>query len=262
MHDESAPLSTETWASLLGRWIEFAQVSVVLPSDGDGRRWRSAIPSIIEVQAITFALRDLAVLPREDRDVARARAGVVLEQASGRIHDIWRGLALPESVFELIEEARRTLEGTRFFGSQELWWPGPGTLEVPEWPGFKCICSGVDRRGTLCLAPPGSVLMVGSPVAWWCDREPPQLDSALEACRIRPVERPRQVYRRLDDSGRAIEDIIVPLDEELPAGLPMLVPILECGERVGDFVLAAGAWNHLQRAALAGEAIPLRVRTP
>lgn len=270
MPDESAPLSTETWASLLGRWIEFAQASAVLPPDGDGERWRSAVASIIEIQAIAFAIQDLAVLPRADRDVARARASVVFEQAAARIHDIWRGRDLPESVVQLIEDARRTLEGSRFFGSQELWWPGPGQLEVPEWPDHKRIRSGADSQGSLWLAPPGTILMAGSPVGWWCDREPPKLAAALIECRIRPVAGPRQVYRRLDDAGRAIEDIVVPFDEELPAGVPLLAPLLDCGTRVGDFILGAAAWGFLQRAALGGKPgeklkgrnIPLRFSTP
>ena len=51
-----------TWPALLAHWTGFAQSSLALPRNSDGDRWRSAVPAIINMQAVTFALADLGKL--------------------------------------------------------------------------------------------------------------------------------------------------------------------------------------------------------
>ncbi|HRP64065.1 MAG TPA: hypothetical protein PK400_12270, partial [Phycisphaerales bacterium] len=67
------PLQTEalTWTGLLSQWVRFAQSAPALPKNAEGERWRAAVPSVIALQAVTFALNDLARLPVADRAHAR-----------------------------------------------------------------------------------------------------------------------------------------------------------------------------------------------
>ncbi|MDI9403321.1 MAG: hypothetical protein QM516_05560, partial [Limnohabitans sp.] len=61
---------------------------------------------------------------------------------------------------------------------------------------------------------------------------------------------PLQVYRGLDERGRFTHDTLVPITEELLPGLPMLVPILIDGVRVGRFLHERDRWREMQRAAM------------
>ncbi len=71
---------------------------------------------------------------------------------------------------------------------------------------------------------------------------------------------PLQVYRGLDERGRFTADTLAPITDELLPGLPMLVPLLLDGVRIGRFLQPRDAWRSMQRAALAGRpSIPVAV---
>jgi len=84
-----------TWTALLGRWIEYAQASIALPDDADGRRWRAAVPHVINLQAVTFALGELGGLPREERALGRDKAAIIIREATQELESIWGEAPLP-----------------------------------------------------------------------------------------------------------------------------------------------------------------------
>jgi hypothetical protein len=236
------------WAALLGRWIQFAQASVALPADGEGGRWKRSIAPFIEVQAIVWALGELAELPEVDRAAARDRAEVQIRRATASLDEIWRGEPMPESMLELLNDATIALREAIYAGLTELVWQGDGVFQVPE------VDVGV-TQGTLAIMPPGSLAMPGEPVAWFTER--PAI--AVPGCEARPASRARQVYRQLDPRGVFVEDIIAPLESDIPAGLPMLVALSIDGTLVGRLPMTAEEWRHLQRRGLSDRlTIPVR----
>ena len=241
-----------TWAALLGQWIDFAKASVALPRDAEGERWRAAVPAVINLQAVTFALADLARLPEEDRPFGRDKAELLIAENARALDELWRGAPMPESLMEIGADARAALERSQYAGAIELVWSGPETMVMPAAP--------IDEaRGTLAIMQPGTIVMPGEPVAWWVERDGGSLIAALAECaQQRPVT-PRQVYRQIDDAGRIVRDVIAPMDAELPPGMPLLVPLYEQGHAIGHFTLEPAAWEAQQRSALIAPIIPVEV---
>jgi len=241
---------TLTWTALLAKWMDFARASLAAPKDAEGDRWRAAVPAVINLQAVTFALADLARLPVEERPLGRDRAELLIEANVRAMHELWRGVPLPESLVEIGADARRALEMSIYAGALELLWPGPAVMVMPS----------VDvggRRGTLAVMQPGTIVMPGEPVAWWVERDGGPIIRALPGCRQSEVSVPRQVYRQLDEQGRITGDVVAPINADLPPGMPLLVPLLECGRPIGHFTLEAQAWEAHQRAAMTDEMIPV-----
>jgi len=220
--------------------MEFARASVALPDDADGERWRGSVVPIISLHALTMALAELELLDAADRPFARDRASVMIADANTALRAAWRGEPMPESILVLREDAQRALEIARFVGATELRWAGDGILDMPV------VTTPTPSPSTLCIAAPGTPMMPGSPVAWWIGGAPIE----IEGCVAERVTIPRQVYRVLDANGRAVRDLIAPLTAELPAGLPLLMPLLEDGEPVGRMPNDVEAWRAMQRAAL------------
>ncbi|MCA9285744.1 MAG: hypothetical protein KDA22_11040 [Phycisphaerales bacterium] len=241
---------TLTWASLLARWMAFARSAVALPADGEGARWRDSVAPAITLQAVTLALRDLLSIPLAERPLARDRAELLVRDACAALDAAWRGEPMPESIADLRHEAQCALDGAEWAGAVELFWPGPGERVVP----ILVDPAALEPEGTLCVAAPGTILMAGEPVAWWVGRS----GVALDGCVVREVLVPRQVYRVLDHEGRVQRDVVAPLHEDLPAGLPLLVPLLDRGRPVGSFERSAAAWESLQRAAMPKGEIPVQ----
>jgi hypothetical protein len=108
------PLHPEvlTWTALLGKWIEFAKASVALPRDGEGGQWRASVASVINLQAVTFALAEIGELPAEDRPVALDRAEVLVNDNRAALTAAW-GEGMPASLREAIDDARAALDMAR-----------------------------------------------------------------------------------------------------------------------------------------------------
>ena len=86
------PTDAITWTALLGQWMDFARTSVALPSNADGHRWRQSVSPIITLQAVTFALGEIARVDAAEQALARDKADILirrsaqdLEAAPGRI---------------------------------------------------------------------------------------------------------------------------------------------------------------------------------
>ena len=103
-----------TWAVLLGRWTDFARSAVALPEDAEGRRLRESVADLIGLQAVWFALSQLAELPPEampadERALGLTRAGVLIDRHEAALRRRFAPDALPEQAEELIADARAAL---------------------------------------------------------------------------------------------------------------------------------------------------------
>ena len=241
---------TLTWTAVLAKWMDFARASLAAPKDAEGDRWRAAVPAVITLQAVTFALADLAQLPVEERPLGRDRAELLINENTANLHAIWRGEPMPDSLVEISADARAALERSVYAGAVELIWEGPEPMVMPA-------AKIDDETGTLAVMQPGTIVMPDEPVAWWVEREGGPIAQAVPGCRQREVSMPRQVYRQLDEGGRITRDVVAPLDADLPPGMPLLVPLFEQGRPIGYFTLEAEAWEAHQRAATAGGIIPV-----
>ncbi|MHC4910429.1 MAG: hypothetical protein ACYTF9_11985 [Planctomycetota bacterium] len=236
-----------TWTGLLARWMEFAKASLALPADGDGDAWRASVQGIITLQAVTFALGDLEDLEADERALARDRAEILIDDALQAIAAAWLHDDTPGTILDMAADARDALEAAAWVGTCELVWPGPGTMVMPA-------VEITDHSGTFALMQPGTIVMPGEPVAWWINR--PAI--TIDGCSLQETSRLRQVYRQVAADGSIEADLIAPLADDLPPGLPLLVPLFIDGEPVGHFTLDADEWHARQRSAMTSDEIDVR----
>jgi hypothetical protein len=127
---EPLPVSQLTWTVLLGRWVEFARAAVALPSDGEGGRWRGAVPDVIQLQAVCFSLEHLHELAADERALGLDRAAVLIERHAAALSRRWDGGPLPSGLRELIDDARAALRRRQDDAD-----PGaPGNFDAPASP--------------------------------------------------------------------------------------------------------------------------------
>ena len=94
-----------TWAALLGRWVELAQAAVALPDDAEGRAWRSAVPHVITLQAVTMALGEVDDLPADERALGIDRARILVERARAGLDEWFEADDVHPMVAELLGDA-------------------------------------------------------------------------------------------------------------------------------------------------------------
>lgn len=236
------PPDSLTWAGLLARWMEFARSSVALPKTPEGERWRQATAPIISLSAVTCALRDLDALAGDERPLALDRAEILCKEAAQTLHALWRGEALPEQVAEIINDSRIAFEMAANAGVE--WTVASESLVCGHPADLVSALTSAGFSGDLFLPSPGVMLYRSAPCAF-C-RDPgggvPGEDAVrrIEAFLTRRAGRassperiaaPRQVYRQMDfASGRIERDLVVPMNEDLPAGQPLLVLAIEGGQ--------------------------------
>jgi hypothetical protein len=244
---------TLTWTALLARWVEFARASLAVPPEEDGDRWRDSVVSVINLQAVTFALGELTSLAAADRPLARDRAALLVRESVDRLDAVWRDAVTPVGIEEIVRDAGIALEHARYAGAIEIVWPGGGDDPVLVMPAVDVDSSA----GTLALMQPGTLVMPGEPIAWCVDRAGEPLEAALPGCALQPCPVPRQVYRQSDAAGRYVRDVIASIFDDPPDGLPLLVPLVQDGHAIGHFTVEAEAWEAHQREAMTGEVIPV-----
>lgn len=242
------------WSTLLAHWLDFARSSVAIPDDAEGDRWRASVAAIINLQAVTFALAELDRVDAADRPFACDRASVLIQENAVVLESAWRGVSMPETLLEIGADARAALAASAYAGCVELVWEGDGVLVMPMVP---VAGPGADERGTLAVAQPGTLLMPGEPVAWWVNRDGAPIVAAVPGATERTGGVPRQVYRQVGADGRIERDVVASILDDPPPGLPLLVPLYEDGRAIGHFTLEAETWEGQQRAAMAGERVPV-----
>ena len=235
-----------TWPALLARWTAFAQSSIALPKNFEGERWRAAVSSIINLQAVTFALAELDTLSAEgggERALALDKSDIIIRSATGQLHALWRAEPLPTELVTLTSDARLALAAARTGGIE---WRVTEDRLIAAHPGEL-----VDRltdlgfAGDLFVPTPGVVLFRESPGAF--AREPDGArpsEHVLRAVKefLLGVSRPervpamRQVYRQFDFAqGGPVRDLVViPYAQESapPSGQPLLVPAIRGGKPI------------------------------
>jgi hypothetical protein len=239
-----SPQTDLTWPALLARWTAFAQSSLALPKTSDGDRWRSAVTSIINLQAVTFALGDLDRLAKPgERALALDKSDIIIRSSTGQLHALWRPDPLPAELVSLIQDAGLALEASRGAGVE---WRVTAERLIAEHPGEL-----VDRllevgfNGDLYIPTPGMTLFQNSPAAFARNADGSRPDEhALRAIKefLVDVTRPesvsgfRQVYRQFDfAAGRAVRDLVAPAGEGAapPPGQALLVPAIRGGRAIG-----------------------------
>ncbi len=230
-----------SWTALLGRWIDYARASLALPADDEGSRWKESVTAIINLQAATFALGELAQLVSKDQPLAVDRADVLIGDAHSQLDAIWGDADWPPSLQEIVEAAHAAVQrGVVIVTGWELHWPGPGSIVMP-------IIELPECAGTLLVMMPGTIVMPGEPVSWGRCTEPLEIDG----CALTQQAEPRQVYRAMDETGAITGDVVSVIDDnEPPAGLPLLVPCVVEGIALGHFPLEPDEWLARQRAGL------------
>lgn len=232
----SASTSVMTWASLLAHWTAIAKASVALPPNAQGDRWRSAVPSIINLQAVTHALAELdRTSDRRERAVGQDKAELLIREHAAALHFLWRGEPLPSELGLMIDDARAALSATQRSGREwRLAGDEPTTFDHPADLAANLLELGFD--GDAFVPAPGIAIMPGCPIAFArLDRggEPhAPVRKAIE--RFIGHKHPtsigpcfRQAYRQYDfGTGQIKRDLVVPEQSELAAGQPLLIPLV------------------------------------
>ena len=102
-----------SWAMLLSQWTSFAKASVAFPQTIEGDAWRASIAPAIGLQAITCSLADLDRLEPDLHSVALDTAGVGIAAHTREIEEAWPEASMPETLAELIGDARIALRSAR-----------------------------------------------------------------------------------------------------------------------------------------------------
>lgn len=231
-----------TWPTLLAGWTEFAQSAVSLPDTGDGGRWKQSVAPAIALHAIAMALTELARLDPEERPLAMDRAEMAIREHAAALNAAWRAEPMPESLTDLIDEARLAFETALHEG---LEWTVESDRFVGLHPGDlaeKLLDAGF--VGEVLIPAPGVTLFKASVAATARERDGGPVDDEITAlvqsflrkcegkvCKHPAVSLPlRQVYRQFDFAkGGPVRDLVAPVVGDLPPGQPLLVPVVSGG---------------------------------
>ncbi|MAO22660.1 MAG: hypothetical protein CMJ35_07170 [Phycisphaerae bacterium] len=232
---------TTTWATLLAGWVHYAQSAVALPDTAEGQRWKDSVAPTIALHAHAMALGEIEKVAPDERALAMDKSELSIKEHAGALNQIWRGEPMPESIGELIQDAKDAWEAALHEGvvwivkSERFKSFHPGELiEMLLDAGF---------IGEVLIATPGIEMFKGAPVATCRENfggEPGpditrMIDAYLHACDgevdhpqiIRPV---CQVYRQFDFlAGGAQKDVVAPVTGDLQSGQPLLIPVVSGG---------------------------------
>ena len=235
--------------------MHLAQASVAFPKTADGDRFRAAVPAIINLQASTLALQGIDQLDQAERGVGIDRATLLLIKHAAELHALWKGEQLPPTITELLADAQGALTTASQSGMLIIVTAQPVTLPHPLRVAQVMLDSGF--AGTLWLAGPGVIIGPDSPVAFIrgprggtpetlvldrladaITREADCTELAAEKPLFErlPVPRAVQVYRSREprpepaqNAATEVVDTFAWFNDALPAGRPLLVPVLEAG---------------------------------
>lgn len=228
-----------TWAALLAAWTDFARASATLPKTPETDAFRRAVPPIIGLQAVTFALRELDSLPPSQREAGLDTASVLVRQYTAAIHEVWRAQELHPEVQSLIADARKELADATNTGVEWVVRTDRLVAEHPAELVAALLASGF--KGDLFIPAPGVPLFATCPCAFvrnagGGESPSPVLEAVedflgQESIKRSPPRRQRQAYRQFDfGKGGAVRDLVLPFDSALAAGQPLLVPAVIAGE--------------------------------
>lgn len=231
-----------SWSTLLAGWVQFAQRAVALPKTQEGQRWRDSVAPTIGLHALAMALGEIEKVDPEERPLAMDTSELGIKEHVAKLNEIWRSEPMPESIIELIEDAKEAWEVAIHEGvawvvkSERFMSFHPGEL------GNALLDAGY--IGEVLIVSPGVEMFAGAPIAIARNNAGGQpeddvlrmIQDFLNACDgdlehpqiIRPV---CQVYRQFDFlNGGAAKDLVAPVTGDLQAGQPLLIPVVSGGE--------------------------------
>ncbi|MCA3006395.1 MAG: hypothetical protein LW650_02900 [Planctomycetaceae bacterium] len=240
------PRPQYTFTALLARWTALAQASVALPKTAEGDRWRAAVPAIIGLQALTCTLADAPSfddLPPDQRALGIDRAAVGIRTHASTLHALWRSEPLHPELLALIDDARAALHAaqhaaTRVHAPTSATPASPAPFTMPDWADLPARLAAAAVRDAWLLGP-GIQVAPGVPVAVLAGPAgspppPAALTLLTQALGLTSTPTPAattrgpilQVYRQASPPA----DRPCPLEEDLPAGTPLLWPAVQAGQ--------------------------------
>jgi len=231
-----------SWSTLLSGWIQLAQRAVALPKDEQGQRWRDSVAPTIGLHALAMALGEIDKVDPEERPLAMDKSEIGIKAHVGELNEIWRSEPMPESIIELIEDAKAAWELALYEGVAWIVSSERFVAFHPAELGVALLNAGY--LGEVMVATPGIELFKGAPIAIARNNSGGQpeddilrmIQDFLNACDgeiehpqiIRPI---CQVYRQFDFlKGGSAKDLVAPVIGELQAGQPLLIPVVIGGE--------------------------------
>lgn len=240
---------TATWATLLAGWTEFARSAVALPDTAEGDRWKDSVAPAIALHATSMALPELIKIDPEERPLAMDRAEMLIREQSALLNTAWRSEPMPASLTELIADARLAWERALHEG---LEWSAISERFMTKHPSQLAeALLDAGFVGEVCVLSPNAVAFETSIVATARERDGGPVDDEiagiisgyLKKCEG-SVDEPvvalpiRQVYREMDFlKGGPVRDVRTPVVGVLPAGQPLLIPVVS-GGAIGALPLA------------------------
>lgn len=236
------PTAPVTWTTLLAGWTEFAQSALALPKTEEGQRWKDSVAPAIALHATAMALAELNRLDPEERPLAMDRSEMTIREQAARLNEAWRAEPMPESLTDLIDDARLAWENALHEGSE---WTVESERFVALHPADlaeKLLDAGF--VGEVLVPAPGVPLFKGSACATARERDGGPVDDEIAAivrdflskCEGKASKHPavslplRQVYRQFDFAkGGPVRDLVAPVVGELPPGQPLLLPVVSGG---------------------------------
>lgn len=231
-----------SWSTLLAGWIQFAQRAVALPKTQEGQRWRDSVAPTIGLHALAMALGEIEKVDPEERPLAMDTSELGIKEHVTKLNEIWRSEPMPESIIELIEDAKEAWEVAIHEG---VVWIVKSERFVSFHPGeLGNALLDAGYIGEVLIVSPGVEMFAGAPIAIARNNSGGQpeddvlrmIQDFLNACDgdleypqiIRPV---CQVYRQFDFlNGGAAKDLVAPVTGDLQAGQPLLIPVVSGGE--------------------------------
>lgn len=234
--------SSISWSTLLAGWIQFAQRAVALPKDEEGQRWRDSVAPTIGLHAMAMALGEIDKIDPEERPLAMDKSEIGIKSHIMELNETWRGETMPESIIDVIEDAKKAWEDALHEG---VVWVVKSERFVSFHPaelGEALLDAGY--IGEVMLSSPGVEMFKGAPIAIARHNSGGQpeddilkmIQGFLNAC-DGTVEHPQiirpicQVYRQYDFlKGGAAKDLVASVTGQLQAGQPLLIPVVSGGE--------------------------------
>ncbi len=241
MSDPTSTHDTTTWASLLAGWVHYAQSAVALPDTQEGQRWKASVAPTIALHANAMALGEIEKVEPEERALAMDKSELSIKEHAAALNQIWRGEPMPESINELIDDAKDAWEVALHEGV--AWVVKSERFKAFHPADLAEMLLDAGFIGEVLISCPGVEMFKGAPVAICRENfggEPGpdivrMIDAYLHACDgevdhpqiIRPV---CQVYRQFNFlAGGAQKDLVAPVTGDLQSGQPMLIPVVSGG---------------------------------
>jgi hypothetical protein len=229
-----------TWAALLAAWTDFARASAAFPRTSAGDDARRAVPSLIGLQALTFAVTDIDHLSEDERAVGLDTAALLLKQYAGELHTIYTGQELSPLMQECVQDAQRALRAAQGAGIEFVVATDRLIADHPAELVDALLEEGF--AGDLSIAAPGVPIFRSCPCAFMRGAQAFRRAALSEMIRAfvsgdtpahvtHSARAFRQAYRQFDFArGGPVRDYVVPFDTALPAGQPLLVPAILAGK--------------------------------